>query len=233
MEVLIEEVFDLPLPDTSAGRSEGLHVSAIIRCLATEHNILKPQFCEELSLLDIKDMSRIGIIAQLRIQIGIAWENYYIPTLKDVMDHPGEMCLRGVYMSPDGKGVRPLYIPEDLDLSVSAFITPRNLKYVIKIVEVKATYKSTKTVGDMSTQWMWLAQLKSYCKAAGTRFAELHALFLCGDYIRPISPKLIIYHIEFTQQELDDNWTLLTEYADYRMAIELEILEQERKANGL
>jgi hypothetical protein len=78
--------------------------------------------------------------------------------------------------------------------------------------EVKATYKSTKTVGDLSSQWMWLAQMKAYCIAKGTRFAVMHCWFLCGDYSYPIRPRREVWEIEFTQEELDSNWTLLADY---------------------
>lgn len=87
-------------------------------------------------------------------------------------------------------------------------------KYVLVVHEIKATYKSTKTVGDLSTQWMWLAQIKNYCRAKGTKHAMLHVLFICGDYSRPIKPMLKCWKIEFTQEELDANWELMTEYKE-------------------
>ena len=84
--------------------------------------------------------------------------------------------------------------------------------------EVKATYKSTRTVGDLSSQWMWLAQIKAYCKGLDTRHARLHVLFLCGDYTYPIKPVLKVWDIEFTQEEIDANWELLRDYRDERAA---------------
>ena len=42
----------LSLPD--AERSPGVHISNIIRCIATETGILKPEWAEELSLSDVR-----------------------------------------------------------------------------------------------------------------------------------------------------------------------------------
>lgn len=211
MIVTLEPVVSLPLPNDGDSRSRGIHVSSIIRCIATEAGVLKPEWCEELSLLDIRDMSKVGIAGQLRMHIGIAWENHYLPLLSDVVKHPGEMKHSGIYMTDDGE-------------SLSVIITQSRAKHVLKVHEVKATYKSTKTVGmmeaDNRSNFMWLAQLKAYAKGARTRYADLHVLFLCGDYKFPIQPVLMIFHFEFTQQEIDDNWDLLREYRDHRIKIE-------------
>lgn len=84
-----------------------------------------------------------------------------------------------------------------------------------RIHEVKCTYKSTNTVGEtaeeLAKQWMWMAQLKGYCRAAETCYAKLHVLFVCGDYKFPISPQLKVYEIEFSEQELEENWQLMIE----------------------
>lgn len=198
------------LPESKTPRSEGVHVSAIIRCIATEQGILKPEWAEDLSLVDVRTITDPTAI--LRISIGLAWEEWYIPTQLGpigVSDHPGEYQVDGIYMTPDGE-------------SLSVVLTKRSVtvthQHAIVMHEVKATYKSTRTVGDMSTQWMYLAQIKSYCKAAGTRFAVIHILFICGDYSYPIKPLMKCWALEFTQQEIDENWELMRDYRDYRMA---------------
>ena len=184
----------------SEGRSDGVHVSSIIRCIATEQGILTPEWAEELSLVDVRTIT--DPIAILRISIGLAIEQYYIPHILSaygVVDHPGELLYDGVYMSPDGE-----------DESVIITLDEANL--FCRVHEVKATYKSTKTVGDFSTQWMWMAQVKAYCIARGTRYAVVHVWFMCGDYTFPIKPVREVWEFEFTQEELDDNWSLLADY---------------------
>ena len=204
--IVTELPVDLKLPPPVVPRSPGLHVSGIIRCMATEMGILKPEWAEELSLVDVREIK--DPIAVLRICVGLAWEEWYIPQMKEILDHPGEMLLDGVYMSPDGESIS------------SVMITPESEEWVMMVHEVKATWKSTRTVGDLTQQFMWLAQMKAYCKAKSTRFAMLHVLFLCGDYSYPISPQLRKYLVEFTQQEVDINWAMLLNYRDHRLAIE-------------
>lgn len=196
----------LHLPKPLAPRSEGIHVSAIIRCIATEQGILKPEWAEDLSLSDVREIT--DPVAVLRINIGLAWEAHYIPLVGSIVDHPGEMVLDGIYMTHDGESV-------DVVLHQPG-------KVVLFCDEVKATYKSTRTVGNLSSQWMWMAQCKAYCKGLGTRFARMHVLFLCGDYSYPITPLLKVWQIEFTQEEIDMNWDLLRDYRDYRLAKEAE-----------
>lgn len=202
----IEIPVSLHLPESKTERSEGIHVSALIRAIATEQGILKPEWAEEVSLVDVRQIT--DPVAVLRINIGLAWEAHYIPLVGNIVDHPGEMQVDGIYMTHDGE-------------SVDVIVSPKGTKVVQFCDEVKATYKSTRTVGDLSTQWMWVTQCKAYCKGLGTRFARLHVLFLCGDYSYPISPLLKVWNIEFTQEEIDMNWELLRDYRDYRLGAQV------------
>lgn len=201
----------ITLPESPTPRSAGIHVSGIIRAIAVEMGIIKPDNNDsDTSLIKSNNMSDIREItdpvALLRISIGLAWEAYYIPQIlakEGVAKHPGEMRVSGIYMSPDGE-------------SLDVIITPKGHRQHIRIHEVKATYKSVNTVADISKEWMWLTQIKAYCVAAQTRYAKLHVLFLCGDYKFPIRPELRCWDIEFTQKEIDDNWSLLVQYRDER-----------------
>lgn len=201
--IVIPQPVDLQLP-TGAPRSTGVHVSGIIRAIATETGILQKEQAEELSLVDVRTITDPTVI--LRISIGLAWESWYIKEIlcqQGVIDHPYEMKVDGIYMTHDG---------ESLDVILS-------LPHLV-IHEIKATYKSTNTVGELVDQWMWLAQMKAYCRGAKTRFAKLHVLFLCGDYKYPLQPQLKCWLVEFTQEEIDEAWDLLKSYRDYRQAKE-------------
>ncbi len=207
--IVTEQPAKLLLP-SSQGRGVGVHASAIIRCIATEAGILKPEWAEELSLVDIREIT--DPVVMLRMALGLAWESWYIPYVlgpEGVIDHPGEMHLDGVYMNPDGE-------------SLSTIITKNRQVHYPVIHEVKATYKSVNTVGDMQgkTEWMWRTQLMTYCYAKKTHLAEMHILFLCGDYKYPIQPQLKRFKLEFTKEELEHNWALLTEYRDYHQGLE-------------
>lgn len=208
-----EKPVKLLLP-SSQGRGVGVHASAIIRCIATEAGILRPEWAEELSLVDVREI--IDPVAVLRMSIGLAWEEWYIPNIlgpEGVIDHPGEIHVDGIYMNPDGESVSTIFGG-----------SPKDLKFhkIPVLHEVKATYKSISTVGDMTSksQWMWRTQIMAYCYAKKTHLAEMHVLFLCGDYSYPIRPQVKRFRLEFTQQELDHNWALLTEYKEYHQGLE-------------
>jgi hypothetical protein len=228
----------LKLPPPKTMRGEGVHVSGIIRCIALETGILTAGIADELDLLEVKPNQRFADpMVCLRICIGLAWEEWYIPQLPEVMDHPGEMSRSEIYMNHDGE-------------ELTTILVDRGTFNRLIIHEVKATYKSIRGVGltaeglalikeaypnvklpdvglisPLRDQWMWLAQVKAYCKAAITRFARIHVLFICGDYSYPIQPVLLVYDVEFTQQEVDDNWDLLVDYRDIRIEIERRQLE--------
>lgn len=208
--IVTEVPVELWIPESQVPRSEGTHVSSIIRCIAIEDGILTADEEEELSL--VSNIRKItDPVALLRINIGLAWEQYYIPNLlPTVVDHPGEMCCNGIYMTHDGE-------------DVSTVLTPRGPRAVIVVHEIKATYKSTRTVGDLTTKgsWMWMAQVKSYCKGLNTLHACLHVLFLCGDYMRPIRPIPKRWNIEFTPEEIESNWQLIKDYKEHRERISL------------
>lgn len=200
--IVTQATMEIKLPPPLVPRGAGTHASGIIRNIAMEMGILKMATAEEVNLNDIREIT--DPIAILRMSIGLAWEEHYIKNVlhaHGVVKHPGEITLDGVHMNPDGESVE---------------VWNGSKRQVLVIHEVKATYKSTNTVGDASREWMWLTQLKCYCKGAKTRYGKLHALFLCGDYKFPIRPVLKVWGIEFTQKELNDNWALMTAYRDQR-----------------
>jgi hypothetical protein len=194
----------LGLPAGGPPRSSGVHLSRIIRARAKEKGLLDGWISADLGLVELEGDSELwweslDPASRLRISIGLAWEQWYIPQLGDVTDHPGEMHVDGVYMTHDG---------ESLDVVMS----PDDQRFRMALHEIKATYKSTKTVGNLSDQWLWLAQMKGYCKGLDTTVAYLHALFLCGNYKYPIEPQLKCWRVEFTQDEIDAEWAEMLGY---------------------
>lgn len=203
-------IVNLRIPDGGAPRSEGIHVSSVLRCIAAETGYLKPEYVESLDLVDLSQASWWASLApsvQLKISLGMAWDHYYLPSLGTVTPHPGELCLDGIYMTPDGESVDFIHTTQIINLAIH---------------EVKFTYKSVKTVGNLVGQWLWLAQMKAYCKAAMTRFAYMHVCFACGDYKFPITPQVKVWLVEFTQLEIDDNWDIITGYVQHRKLAEQE-----------
>ena len=211
--IVTSEIPTLVLPESKVPRSAGLHQSTILRAIGMDCGLLRKDEEEEVGLTDVRRITDPVAIA--RMCLGLAWESFYIPTqLPDVLDHPEEFQFDGVYMSMDG---------ESISVIITQSPNPLKPKIDLLIHEVKCTYKSINTVGEFSTQkeltknWLWLAQLKNYCKAKRTRYAKLHVMFVCGDYKRPIIPIPKNFNFEFTQQELDDNWSFITDYAAHKM----------------
>lgn len=204
--IITQANVSIKLPSSDTPRAAGVHASGIIRSIAIEMGILKGEFTDDAkSLVDIREITDETAI--LRMAIGLAWEEFYIGkilVLEGVSKHPGEMNLDEVSMNPDG---------ESIETWTHIKGKP---KTVLVIHEVKATYKSTNRVAEAEKEWMWLTQLKCYCKAAKTRYGRLHVLFLCGDYKMPIRPLIKRWDIEFSQKDLDDNWELMTDYKNQR-----------------
>lgn len=185
---------------TGSYRSCGVHVSQVIRHLAIQKRYLKLDILEGLRLVEADPeewWNRLEPLDQLRMSIGLAWEQWYLPQLGNVVHQPGEMQVDGIYMTHDG---------ESLDM----LLTDRGYQHVLCLHEVKTTSKSTKTVGDLSSQWMWLTQCKAYCKGLKTLIAYIHVLFLYGDYKYPLQPQLRVWRVTFTQQEIDATWDEIT-----------------------
>lgn len=196
-------------PPSSHGRTPGIHVSKVIRAIAVTNGVLKPEYAEDLSLEEVPAQTtewwnNLPVHAQLRMAIGLAWEQWYIPQLPEVVDHPGEMVCDGIYLTHDGESIDILWGD------------------TFAIHEVKATYKSLNTVAQLQTQWMWIAQAKSYAKAAGCNVVYLHVLFICGDYTYPITPLLRVWKLEFTDAEIDENWDVIIGYVRHRQQAEQE-----------
>lgn len=185
-------------------RTEGIHVSTVIRHIGVLNKTLKPEYVESLELVDRQQSdwwAGLTPVNQLRMSMGLAWESYYLGhLLQDVVVHqPGEMCLEGIYMTHDGE-------------SLETIVTVSGPQTVLAVHEVKLTYKSWNTIRDIANQWLWIAQMMAYCKGLGTTLAFAHVLCVCGDYRRPIEPRLDTFRIEFTQEEIDEFWTMLTGY---------------------
>lgn len=214
---------NMPLPfPMGAPRSEGVHVSAIIRSIAAETGILDAKWVDELSLVEIEGSGErwwnaLDEVSKLRMSLGLAWEQWYFPQLTNavgIIHQPGEMCVESIYMTHDG---------ESLDF----VMTSRGPRNQIVLHECKLTYKSTNTVGDMSIpmkkgkispNWMWETQTKCYCKGLSEKYrspvtiAYLHVLHICGDYSYPMSPLRHIWRIEYDQAEVDETWELIVEH---------------------
>jgi hypothetical protein len=182
--------------------------------MAVEYGLLNKEWVQDMGLVEIQGggeawWNGLDEVSKLRMSLGLAWEQYYLPLLPGMVHQPGEMCCENIFMNQDGE-------------SLETVTVERRQRTVLAIHEVKVTYKSLNTVADIQKEWLWLMQLKGYCKAKQTCLAYLHGLFVCGDYGYPIQPKKRIWKILFDQSEIDDAWELATNYRDHRLKQEAE-----------
>lgn len=183
---------DLSVPDE---RSPGWHQSDIIRDL--ENVIIKPG--QRLPDVDMTDDERNTML--LYRELGFAWEVILETVFKrrriDGLDSrkflkQPENCKDGIYQTSDA-----VYLGGKRD--------PR------RVLEYKLTFRSMARASldrFESEFWSWMVQLKGNCYGWDTRLASIFMFFVCGDY-RPQVPRTKRYDIAFTDEELQDNWSML------------------------
>jgi hypothetical protein len=128
--------------------------------------------------------------------VGMAFENLLAAHLRDLVpqwEKPGEFTSAGIAMSPDGFG------------------DPR----WDGIDEMKATWKKVPEVEqdfcDEEKFAHYHRQAKAYCRVLGVARARFRVLFVCGTY-RPALPVYKTYIVEYTEQELEDNWRMILQH---------------------
>lgn len=179
------------------GHSEGprttgvVHVSDIYKKLMKR---LQPRRFTDAPM----DMEKVevGLLFETALEIAMR--------LKYGVVRPGEVISdEGIFMSPDG--VNPTL--GALEEYKSTYISSR--EGIVEAVEVNGA-----TVQIFRDKFFhWGVQIKAYLKWLGVRSAILRVLFICGDYNRPISPQFKSYRLEFTDQEIENNWAMLIKVA--------------------
>lgn len=184
--------------DSDPVRSPGVHLSGIIRSVALSTGALKSRDDEEdLDVMiantqpeNVGDNSRLMLVV-----LGMAWESWMAPRIPGMIHQPGELCLDGVYMSPDG----------------IAF----DEKGKGKLHEFKATWTTARKPIEDHAMWMW--QAAGYLAALSEHFKEpwlnvvFHPVFMRGDYTRT-GPQWPLYRpqeIEFEPEEIRSYWDML------------------------
>lgn len=124
----------------------------------------------------------------LRTEMGFIWEDLISAVLRERTPcRPGEISLDGIAMSPDG-------------FDWEGWI----------LWEYKATWKSSNR--SPLDDWRWMAQVKSYCKGMGCTQCKMWVLYVNGDY-KGQGPSSQLFTIDFTQQEIDENWEMIINHA--------------------
>lgn len=182
-------------PDNGT-RSEGLHLSDIIKALMRR---LQP-----------KRFSSAPFVMTPRMEMGILFESALEWALvrKYATVRPGEIVSpEGVAMSPDG--INPLLIAGEeykcTSMSSRGGIVDENGQPLDKYIH-------------------WFMQMKGYAKWLEVNLFILRVFFVNGNYNRSgllkdgsvdldAGPTLRNYHITFSDEEIDDNWSMLMNVA--------------------
>lgn len=213
------EPFQLKLPRDGT-RSVGVHLSQILRSYALMIGVLDKKF--DTPLDDTNSAMAI---------IGIAWEDHLAKhQMPGVEFHPGELSLDGIAMSPDG-----ISIETDEEYVRLVGIEPGS--WIVH--EIKSTRKSSRDFkeslrlkADKVKLWLW--QIMGYRHALNSMLdpelrnnvAILHCMFLNGNYSKDFDdpesgPTQKKFRLVFSDEELADNWLMITSHRDYMAENEL------------
>lgn len=190
----VEHGLTLNQPAEGYVRSPGLHLSEIYNALYEE---MEP---DRFKKGDGPD--------KVKMEMGSAFEEVLEIALASRIlgERPSEFAALA-----SGKVV-PVGTPRSIIFSPDYLI----FNGVMRLGEFKATWMSIRQGIEDKRFDKWRTQMKGYCYPLKTRFARLYVLFVNGDYTyKPPygGTHLRAWDIEFSQRELDDNWSMLMRFA--------------------
>lgn len=131
---------------------------------------------------------------QLTMEAGFWWEDMLSYIIgKRIGKRLNDLLCDGIYCNPDGLGIDPL---DDKSPAVE---------------EYKLTWKSTKKLPTEDPKYMM--QVKSYCHVLGLRVVVMYVCYIMGNYAGS-GPLSRSFRIEFTEQEIKDNWDAILAHKD-------------------
>jgi hypothetical protein len=171
-------------------RTEGVHASTLLRKLyPVKANDITPEQLATMGMMGLAFEDRAEL-ALLALSAEKDWPWY--------AERPGELCsAEGVYCSPD-----VLLIPKP------------EFPGALREASLKLTWKSCRNLPiDTEDENMfpesfdyYLGQCKFYCYVLDTTSSVLVVNFVCGDYNRPIIPRFLAWELEFSPQEIAEEY---------------------------
>ena len=190
MEATLLEIEHPTLGSGTNARSGGLHLSEVLRDLLSNAGL-----SERSTGWNKGTTFTAGYLWEE--VLATHWEDAFSAALAKLLAKsyqwhiPGELLLDGITGTPDGVDIN---IPE------------------WTLHEAKFTWKSVNKKPVDNPYYM--AQIKSYCKMLGINHALLHVYFSNGDW-KGSGPIYQPWHFRFTQPELDENWAMIRNHAEY------------------
>ena len=128
---------------------------------------------------------------RLQWEKGFVWEEALSHGFGDrLAQRPGEIVCDGVACSPDGVAV--------------------DGEGELVVEEYKCTAASSNKTPD--AVWRWRVQAAAYCYVMGCTRAVFRVFYLNGDY-RGSGPLYRVFQLDWSQQEIDENWEMLVNHA--------------------
>ena len=178
------------------GRSPGCHLSDIIHRICLEYG-----YYEERPEDIDPETGEFSEDLQTLLQVGCAFETAlilrYSQQYPGLYIQPGEIILDDIAITADLMN----FVPDD-----------RYPDLPYKITEIKCTYMSSAEDPLGPKFWRIRAQLMAQCLGWRTLVGQIAILHINGDYRGNRVPKFNVWELEFTQQELRENWALLKSY---------------------
>lgn len=190
-EAQLIEGIELPRLGTGAvPRSEGLHLTTVIRDLMDKSGLKTPKASWNMGTTQ---------------SVGFIWEEALFMSWEERLSHAfasllgksmgwygtGELFFDGIVMTPDG-------------------LDPAN----DVLQEAKCTWKSNKN--KPIDNFSWMAQTKAYCKALRIDRVMFHVLYLMGDY-KASGPVYEPWLITFKPHEIEENWQMILNHKEYML----------------
>lgn len=166
------------------GRSSGMHVSGLVKAAYIEQFKKTPGPIE-------------GEQPFVRSTMGFIWERALEFAFKEYMQAERKFVIKGRTVELDG---------------VIGSLDGINVKDGC-VEEYKCTWRSMRKWSDdpEAEFWMWLAQVKAYCHMTNHTRVRFFIFWVNGDYSYKTGrgPQVTTCEMEFTKEELEDNWRML------------------------
>jgi hypothetical protein len=192
---LAAKMADSSLLDTMSGdgllrvpRTGGIHVSQLLR-------ILYPVKANDITETQLSLMGLAGLAFEDRAELALI-------ALAQEKDWPWHAERPGELTSPEGvKG------------SPDVLLVPKLKGGILREASLKCTWKSSRGLPLDEDENMfpdkfayYIGQCKMYCHLLNTMSCVLVVYFVCGDYNRPLIPQFLAWELDFSHQEIEEEW---------------------------
>lgn len=163
-----------------APRTPGIHLSGVLRYIATEAGLFKT-----IATIDEEELP-------LRMALGFAWEEFCVSLYPGIHYQPGEIIHEGVAMTCDGHSIYTESDPMTGELD----------EYFC-LEEFKLTWKKVKCAEEIvADEWYWMQQGRGYCWGYGANLVRWHVCYINGDY-RGSGPIYKRFLIKFDDRDVE------------------------------